>query len=298
MFAAAVNHDAPSRPPPPTLGPMPDDAVLRAWVRAYLRHAPFSLAVRELNRLIAIHAIEGAEAPREPVLDVGCGDGFWWSVRGTGGRSLVGIDISRGEVERARRHIDARVADVAEAPPPGGPYRLLIGNCSLEHVHDSDRALRNLRAVAADDARLLMFVPAPQWAYQGVAQGALLQRAPRVAMALAGALNGFFQHWHLYTLPVWQQLLQQNGWDVRGAWGVGSARSEFLFRLFLTPAFGSFLVKQAAGDYPERALTHAPDVALTPAERLMRWALESPIAPVDSPHAYEYAILASPGRAP
>ena len=69
----------------------------------------------------------------------------------------------------------------------------------------------SLRAVAADDGRLVMFVPAPQWAYQGRIQSALLANAPRVAMAVAGALNGFFQHWHLYELAVWRQILAQNG---------------------------------------------------------------------------------------
>jgi SAM-dependent methyltransferase len=292
-----LEPDAPTGDDGAPLGASPEGAVLRRWVRAYLRHAPLSLAIRELNRLIAIHRIEGADAAlRDPVLDVGCGDGFWWSVRGTGGRRVLGIDVSAPEVKSARGHIDAVVADVAERPPSGGPYRQIIGNCSLEHVRAIDSALKNLRAVAADDAQLVMFVPAPQWAYQGVSQSWLLARMPRVAMSIAGALNGFFQHWHLYELPVWQQLLAQNGWKVRGAWGVGSARSEFLFRLFLPASFAGFLVKQIVGVYPERALAAVPDRALAPLEALATWALASPIGPAGSAHAYEYAILATPDR--
>ncbi len=279
----------------PGLGPPLDDVTLRRWVRAYLRHAPLSLAIRELNRLIAIHRIEGGDGGASgPVLDVGCGDGFWWSVRGTDGRSVTGIDISASEVELAKRHIRAWVSNVASGPPEGGPYRQIIGNCSLEHVRSIDAALRNLRAAAADDARLVIFVPSPQWAFQGVSQRWLLRKAPRVSMALSGALNGFFQHWHLYELPVWKQLLAQNGWTVRGAWGIGSARSEFLFRLFLPVSFGGFLVKQIAGVYPERALAGAPDLSLAPLESLVCHALADPICSADSPHAYEYAIVATP----
>lgn len=282
----------------PRLGPAPDEETLRRWVRAYLRHAPLSLAIRELNRLIAIHRIEGAYGADaralDPVLDVGCGDGFWWSVRGTGGRRVLGIDIQDSEVVLARRHIEAAVTDVAREQPEGGPFRQIIGNCSLEHVRAIDGALRNLRAVAADDARLVMFVPAPQWAFQGVSQAWLLRKAPRVSMALAGALNGFFQHWHLYELPVWKQLLAQNGWTVDAAWGVGSARSEFLFRLFLPASFGGFAVKQAIGSYPERALSAAPDVALAPLVKLVSHALAEPMSAADSPDAYEYAIVATP----
>lgn len=280
---------------PTELGPAPDESTLRVWVRAYLRHAPLSLAIRELNRLIAIYRIEGRDTVlRAPVLDVGCGDGFWWTVRGTDGRDVMGIDISRSEVDLAKRHIRAEVSDVAAEVPYGGPYRQIIGNCSLEHVRAIDAALRNLRAAAADDAQLVIFVPAPQWAFQGVSQSWLLKKAPRVSMALAGALNGFFQHWHLYELPVWKQLLAQNGWTVRNAWGVGSARSEFLFRLFLPVSFGGFLVKKTAGVYPERALRFAPDASLLPLESLAMHALAEPMSAADSPHAYEYAIVATP----
>lgn len=279
----------------PGMGPPPDEATLRRWVLAYLRHAPMSLALRELNRLIAIHRIEGASARAlDPVLDVGCGDGFWWRVRGTDGRRVVGIDVSASEVSLAQRHIEASISDVAAHPPAGGPYRQIIGNCSLEHVRAIDAALRNLRAVAADDAQLVMFVPAPQWAFQGVSQRWLLQKAPRVSMALSGALNGFFQHWHLYELPVWKQLLAQNGWTTRAAWGVGSARSEFLFRLCLPSSFGGFIVKKTLGVYPERALSAAPDAALAPLVALACHALAEPVGPADSPHAYEYALVATP----
>lgn len=292
-----MKNGSPPAPPdraPPALGPMPDDPLLQKWLRAYLRHAPLSLVVRELNRLIAIHAIEGGDdTAGGAVLDVGCGDGFWWKVRGLGGRRVVGVDIDPREVAAASAHIDARVADVADAPPGGGPFGQIIGNCSLEHVRAIDRALTNLHACAAPGARLVLFVPTPQWAYQGMAQGMLLRRAPRVAMALAGALNGFFQHWHLHELAVWKQILAENGWAVRATWGIGSARSEFVFRLFLAPALASFWLKQLVGRYPERALSAAPDVALSPAERIARWALADPIGPSDSPHAYEYAIVAT-----
>lgn len=281
--------------PPPTLGALPEASTFHRWIRAYLRHAPLSLAVRELNRLVAIHAIEsGSLGHRGPVLDVGCGDGFWWSVRGRGDRRVVGVDISEREISLARRHIDASLLDISERTPEGGPFGLILGNCSLEHVRRIDRALTNLRRVAAPDARLVIFVPSPSWAYQGRTQELLLSVAPRTAMALSGAFNGFFQHWHLYDINIWKQVLAQNGWRTTAAWGIGSSRSEFLFRLFLPPAFGSFLVKNVLGVYPELALRHVPGAALSPIEALAAWGLADPIGPVDNPHAYEYAIVAEP----
>jgi SAM-dependent methyltransferase len=214
-------------------------------------------------------------------------------------REVYGIDISAREIAQARVRIRAELSDVSrERPFPGTAFQEIIGNCSLEHVPDIDAALSNLRRAAAPDARLLMFVPTPGWALQGKAQQWLLRRAPRIAMSIAGALNGFFQHWHLYDAKVWTRLLAQNGWRVRATYGLGSARSEFLFRLFMPPAFLSFLAKKATGFYPERLARFAPDALLAAPARLVRWAVRDPLVAADSPTAYEYLIVAEAAAPP
>jgi SAM-dependent methyltransferase len=277
-----------TEPPPGLRSPPPED--IERWIRAYLSHAPLSLTLREINRLIAIEAVASGEGP---VLDVGCGDGFWWTLRTADNREIYGIDISAREVAQAKTRINAALTDVSrEQPFPGTAFAEIIGNCSLEHVPDIDAALGNLRKAAAPGGRLLMFVPTPRWALQGRMQSWLLRRAPRVAMSVAGALNGFFQHWHLYDEKVWGRLLAQNGWRVRAAYGLGSARSEFLFRAFMPPAFVEFIAKQLTGFYPSKLAKFLPRAALDPAIRLVQWAVTDPLVPASSPTAYEYLIVA------
>ena len=267
----------------------PSDEDIERWARAYLRHAPLSLVLREINRLVAVEAVA---SDRGPVLDVGCGDGFWWTLR-DGKGEVYGIDISAREIAQAKTRIHAELTDVSrETPFPGTKFQEIIGNCSLEHVPDIDAALSNLRKAAATGARLIMFVPTPRWAYQGKLQSWLLHKAPRVAMAVSGALNGFFQHWHLYDAKVWQRLLEQNGWKVKSTFGLGSARSEFLFRAFMPPAFAEFVAKKITGFYPSKLAALVPDQALAPFAKLVRWAVSDPIVPADSPSAYEYLIIA------
>lgn len=267
----------------------PSDEEIERWARAYLRHAPLSLVLREINRLVAVEAVA---SDRGPVLDVGCGDGFWWTLRDAKGE-VYGIDISAREIAQAKTRINASLTDVSqETPFPGTKFQEIIGNCSLEHVPDIDAALANLRKAAAPGARLIMFVPTPRWAYQGKLQSWLLGRAPRVAMAVSGALNGFFQHWHLYDHKVWTRLLEQNGWHVRSTFGLGSSRSEFLFRAFMPPAFAEFVAKKLTGFYPSKLAALVPDAALAPFAKLVRWAVSDPIVPVDSASAYEYLIIA------
>lgn len=284
----------PNPPDEPEVRGPSDDEVLR-WALAYLRHAPLSLTLREINRLVAL---ESVGKHKGPVLDVGCGDGFWWTMRDES-REVYGIDISASEIAQAKKRITAELADVSQQPPfTGTRFGEVIGNCSLEHVPDIDAALSNLRKVAADGARLLMFVPTPRWAFQGRMQSLLLRRAPRVAMAVSGALNGFFQHWHLYDHKVWRRLLEQHGWHVRETHGLGSARSEFLFRAFMPPAFLQFLAKAVTGFYPAKLARFLPDAAIAPFAKLVRWAVSDPIVPVDSPHAYEYLIIAEAAEVP
>lgn len=274
---------------PPVGGPAPSPEELERWIYEYLKHAPLSLTLREINRLIAVESVASGAGP---VLDVGCGDGFWWTLR-DGRDQVYGIDISAREIAQAQTRIRAELTDVSRAQPfPETSFKEIIGNCSLEHVPDIDAALSNLRKAAAPGARLLMFVPTPRWAYQGRLQAWLLAHAPRLAMTLSGALNGFFQHWHLYDAKVWTRLLAQNGWRVRATYGLGSKRSEFLFRAFMPPAFAEFVAKKITGFYPSKLARFLPRAALTPAIKLVRWAVSDPLVPADSPTAYEYLIVA------
>jgi SAM-dependent methyltransferase len=232
------------------------------------------------------------------VLDVGCGDGFWWTVRDEK-REVYGVDISEREITQAKKHIHAELTDVSrETPFPAVKFGEIIGNCSLEHIPDIDAALSHLRRASLPDGRLLMFVPTPRWAYQGRLQRLLLDRAPRLAMTLSGALNGFFQHWHLYDAKVWTRLLAQNGWRVTATYGLGSSRSEFLFRLFMPPAFGEFLIKKATGRYPSKLGAGVPDSVIGPLVKLVTWAVHDPLVAADSPTAYEYLIVAEAAEQP
>lgn len=227
---------------------------------AYVRHAPFALAVRELNRLLAMEILDAQQPKlRSPVLDVGCGDGFWWSLPGRHRPEVYGVDISEREIAQAKKHIDAELCDISRSVPfPGHKFQDIIGNCSLEHVRDIDSALKNLFRCAADDARLVLFVPAPEWAFRGRTQQALMKLSPRLAMLASGMVNGFFQHWHLYSPEVWAAILERNGWTLKTVYGLGNERSEFLFRLFLPPAFLGFLAKEQWAFIPTAFLKPSP----------------------------------------
>lgn len=261
----------------------------------YLRRAPFSLCVRELNRLLAIEKLDNNFNMHtlSPVLDVGCGDGFWWTLRNNKAKEIYGIDIVTREVKQAKKYIHSAVCDISKTRPfPDVLFKQIIGNCSLEHIRNLDRALINIKKSSDVDTKLILFVPAPQWAFQGKIQRFLLKYLPRISMMVSGAMNGFFQHWHLYDKSIWKDILEHNGWNVVAIHGVGNNRSEFLFRLFLPSSLISFLIKSVTGFYPNSLLRWCPSVLLSPFCKLLSWSLDQPLSGDAVESVYEYVIIA------
>jgi SAM-dependent methyltransferase len=237
--------------------------VFEGLLMSYLKHAPLSLALREINRLAVMQAelrSIGVGAT-DSVLDVGCGDGFWWTMIEGPKAQVYGVDIADRELALAQQHLKAVhhldiakssvIADFRALAWPRA-FDFVVGNCSLEHVPRLDAAIDNIARVLKPGGHFLLFVPTPTWATHGTMMKLLSERFPRVAMAIAGAMNGFFQHWHLYEDWLWQQLLENKGFTVKKVIYMGKRRSEFLFRLGLPTAFLAFLFKKSLGVYPNR----------------------------------------------
>ena len=234
---------------------------------AYIRTVPVSLAIRELNRLLAFKDIKKSYGFNNlhPILDVGCGDGFWWQLQPEHeSENIFGIDISDTLVKEANKYINAEFCDISKNRPfKDRNFPLIVGNCSLEHVENISTALKNIHKSAAQKrCNLILIVPTVHWAYQGYTQQFLLRKFPRIAMAISGALNGFFQHWHVYDYSVWEIVLQKTGWRVIDGFGLGNKKSEFLFRLFLPFAFIGFIFKSIIGFYPNKLFNFVPKILL------------------------------------
>jgi SAM-dependent methyltransferase len=107
-----------------------------------------------------------ADSPR--ILDAGCGTGAnLVEYRRLG--EATGVDAFREAIEfcRERGLDDVHEAPVEELPFEPGSFDLLFATDVIEHLDDDVLALRELRRVAADGARLVLTVPAYQWLWSG-----------------------------------------------------------------------------------------------------------------------------------
>lgn len=112
----------------------------------------------------SVAAVEATLAPGEARglwLDVGCNTGGLLRAARERGFAVAGVDLSSDLVRIAREThgADARVGSLSEARFADGAAAVVSYRQVLEHVHDLDRELAEVRRVLAPGGRLLVEVP-------------------------------------------------------------------------------------------------------------------------------------------
>lgn len=93
------------------------------------------------------------------VLDVACGPGQVAAQAAARGASVVGVDVSAGMVELARRlhpEVDFRVGDAHRLADPDGSFDAVVANLAMPHLADHPRAVAEMRRVLVDGGRLAL----------------------------------------------------------------------------------------------------------------------------------------------
>ena len=250
---------------------------------------PSSLAVRESMRLVAL--LKHMPAEGGTVLDVGCGDGsFWLSYPHRANLNIDGVDLNVHEIDLAKRSgvyrnlwaMDISRTNLLEK------YNVALGNCSMEHIPNINQALKTIHSSLHHDGLLLMFVPAFGWTKSLRFVNWLTRRSQRLGMALSGAIDGFFQHHHLYDDRSWSLLVQNAGFRVEACLGLGSPEINRHFERNLPVAFLEFVFKSGMRCYPPSLGQRR-----SPPEAFWAELAAQPVS-ADSPDIVEYLIVARP----
>jgi SAM-dependent methyltransferase len=155
---------------------------------------------------------------RQPVLDVGCGDGRFFQLVWPDIKDVCGIDLEPAAVERATQSgVYRRVwrADAARLPEDIGPFESVFANCSLEHMDNIDGVFASVRRMLTPGGTFLFSVVTDnidRW----FSPATLVRALGEEALA-----NHLFEEWLRYhhlvnqlSIEDWRAALTRTGFEV------------------------------------------------------------------------------------
>lgn len=261
---------------------------VEAILGSYLGRIPVPVAVRSTMRLVTLSRYIPVGSS---VLDVGCGDGCFGSFYPErAGLVIDGLDLDEHEARLALQTGAYRRVDLGDISlqVPEGQYDVALGNCSLEHVPDIHAAFANIYRSIKPGGKFLLSVPAFGWTQKLDTVKLVNRISNRLGLCLGHALDGFFQHHHLYDAKTWKLLVESQGFAVQSVVGVGGPTLNRVFERGLPFAFLEFLHKAAFKRYPNFTSGLR---GFSAQDRCAQEVAELPIS-VDSPYQVEYVLEA------
>lgn len=157
-------------------------------------------------------------AASDTVLDVGCGPGMALAFAARRGAEVIGVDMDKVELEKAKNSLEAALArkfelhacncDDNRLPLPDARVNKVIAQEVMEHVEDPAQFLSELYRVGKPGALYLITVPDP------ASEGVIRQYAPDFIWEKP-------YHIHVYGRDEFPQLVQDAGLQIVNvsAWG-------------------------------------------------------------------------------
>ena len=144
----------------------------------------------------------------ERALDLGCGTGQFTAQMADGGAVVVGTDVARAALERARaRHpgLDFRLTSI-DGPLPfaDNAFDLVWSTEVIEHIADTAGWLSEVRRVLAPSGRLLLTTPAhgrlrlALWGVERFSE----PLGDHLHLYTAGSLRGLLEDFHFRDVRV------------------------------------------------------------------------------------------------
>jgi SAM-dependent methyltransferase len=112
------------------------------------------------------------------VLDIACGEGYGsYLLKEWGAAEVVGVDVAEEAIETAKQlfHRDNLTFICGDAvtytDPQSQQFDLIISLETIEHVTSAERFLRNIKALATNDAIIIISCPNDHWYYDQPREG-------------------------------------------------------------------------------------------------------------------------------
>lgn len=134
---------------------------MRDYLRAFLREKPLFFA---FLRPKEASLYQSYRPFKKPVLDLGCGDGFFAAV--AFGKVDVGIDPDKKAIIEAKRRKIYKIVkyyDGKKIPFPDQYFSTIVCNSTFEHIKNIDQVLQETGRVLKPEGLLYFTVPTNIW---------------------------------------------------------------------------------------------------------------------------------------
>lgn len=191
----------------------------RPYVEAYLRSRPLFFTLIRPQEAALFQGVK--DSLQHPILDLGCGDGFFAEL--TFGRNSidVGLDLPVSRIDEAvATHVyqAVRTYDGTHIPFDDGYFGSVISNCVLEHVENLQRVVSEVARVMRPGGLFVTSVMADRWEEYQLGARVLGDRYRRFMRARQ-------EHRNLLSRAEWDGAFRQAGFEVERATGYLSPRT-------------------------------------------------------------------------
>lgn len=160
------------------------------------------------------HRLFAEETLAAPILDIGCGDGYFAALTFPAGIE-VGLDVTRAIVEEGWAngpylHVD--IADGTRLPYADAAFRTVFSNCVIEHIPGIEALVTEVSRVLAPGGRFLFSVPNERFTDSLFTVGWLRRLGlPGAAARFGRWWNANAAHFNLDAPDVWRERLARHG---------------------------------------------------------------------------------------
>jgi len=189
---------------------------IKYFTRKYLENRPpFYAFIRPQEASLFY---EHKKFIKPPLVDFGCGDGFFSQIVFKKKYIDVGLDLKESRIGQAKKiYKKLTIYNGVKIPYPNNCFRSVISNCVLEHIPNLKASLKEIYRILRPDGYFVATVMTNQW--ENYIFGKKLMRKIQ-------------QHYSLFTEDGWQKTFEKIGFKVERKVGYLSASSAYYNEIF------------------------------------------------------------------
>lgn len=190
--------------------------VTETVVREFLHRMPAALT---LVRSIEYRLLCRYEYPA-PVLDIGCGDGFFGAYLFQDRHQLIdlGVDIDPRQVEQASRsggYQKVLHCNASDLPYPDEYFQSIFSNCVFEHIPNLVEVFLEIRRVLKPDGQYVFTAHSHLYSdYLFTVKTLRRMGLGKLGNLYARTVNAFFRHFNCHTPEGWAGKLKKAGLEL------------------------------------------------------------------------------------